>query len=249
MDSLGQNAKDISKYAIGNRQSVYIKENPQSIHLTKILKTQANVYRTFYNGYDMHNRSQNNNHTQEWKSNMRASISSIILSKPTKPLQANSTKITQPMFKHTYRKTQQQLKNPRNQVYNHEILRENKKAHTFSWRLKLRWWREMVVLERNTMSLWERRTYKTMNSKKCSKENWKVLKIVLKAQNKGFFDLTELQTSCQDKSPNTLKTKFLKNLSKCFSRLVHPRGSREGSCETFWVNLATGASTREQVAK
>ena len=30
-----------------NRQSVYIKDIPQSIHLTKTLKTQANVYKTF----------------------------------------------------------------------------------------------------------------------------------------------------------------------------------------------------------
>ena len=30
---------------------------------------------------------------------------------------------------------------------------------------------------------------------------------------------------------------------------VHPRGSREGSRETFWVNLAIGASTHEQVTK
>ena len=35
-------------------------------------------------------------------------------------------------------KTQQQLQNPRNQGNKHEILRENKKTHTFSWRLKLK---------------------------------------------------------------------------------------------------------------
>ena len=31
-----------------------------------------------------------------------------------------------------YTKSQQQLKNPRNQGNKHEILRENKKTHTFS---------------------------------------------------------------------------------------------------------------------
>ena len=44
-----------------------------------------------------------------------------------------------------YTKSQQQLKNPRNHGNKHEILRENKKTHTFSWRLMLRWWRTMEV--------------------------------------------------------------------------------------------------------
>ena len=170
-----------------NRQSVYIKDIPQSIHLTKTLKTQANVYKTFYNGYDTHNRTQNNNHNQEWKSNMRTSISSIILSKPKKPIQANSTKITQPMLEHTYHKTQQQLKNPRNQGYNHEILRENKKTHTCSWRLKLRWWRKMVIFERNMVSLWERRMDKIMNSQKCLREKLKNFKNYPRSVKHTFF--------------------------------------------------------------
>ena len=48
---------------------MYINDNPQSIHLTKTLKTQANVYKTFYNGYDMHNRSQIilKNENQTWE--------------------------------------------------------------------------------------------------------------------------------------------------------------------------------------
>ena len=42
---------------------MYIEDNPQSFQLTKSLKAQANVYKTFYHGYDMHNRTKNNNHT------------------------------------------------------------------------------------------------------------------------------------------------------------------------------------------
>ena len=89
-------------------------------------------------------------------------------------------------------KTQQQIKNPRNQGNRHEILRENKKTHTFSWRLKLRRWWKWWIFEWNTASMWKRRTNKTMNSKKCSRENWKVLKIVLKAQNTHFSWLTQV---------------------------------------------------------
>ena len=39
-----------------------------------------------------------NNHTKGWKLTMLTIISSIILSKPTIPIQSNSTKIFQPMF-------------------------------------------------------------------------------------------------------------------------------------------------------
>ena len=47
-------------------------------------------------------------------------------------------------------------------------------------------------LKRNTVSLWERWTDKTMNSQKCSRENWKVLKTILKAQNMRFSRLNQV---------------------------------------------------------
>ena len=89
-------------------------------------------------------------------------------------------------------KTQHQLKNPRNQGNKHEILRENTKTHTFSWRLKLRRWWKWWIFGWNTESMCERRTNKTMNSKKCSREKWKVLKTVLKAQNTCFSWLNQV---------------------------------------------------------
>ena len=58
------------------------------------------------------------------------------------------------------------------------------------------------------------------------------------------------ETSHQDKSPNTLETKFLKNLSKCFSWLEGPLASKSRrEPQKFMYNLTTGASTHEQVAK
>ena len=66
---------------------------------------------------------------------MRTSISSIIWSTPTKPIQANSTKKKKkkpnPYPNIIYIKSQQQLKNKENKGNNHEILRENKKTYTF----------------------------------------------------------------------------------------------------------------------
>ena len=64
-------------------------------------------------------------------------------------IKTHSFKLTKINLSHNriiiYTKTQQQLKNP-NRGKKHEILRENKKTHTFSWSLKKRWWRKMVDL-------------------------------------------------------------------------------------------------------
>ena len=103
---------------------------------------------------------------------------------------------------------------------------------------------------KNTVSLWERWTDKTMNSKKCSRENWKVLKTVLKGQNTHFLRLNQVA----DKSPNQaakhLWDKILKKMSKCFSLLEGPP-MRKLQREPWKLlyNLATKASSREQVAK
>ena len=102
--------------------------------------TQAIVIVTINYEHEIHSTAQAwyTKKKKKKKSTMKACVTIIILSQSTKPIQSNSTKWPQPIFEHTYHKTQQQLKNPRNQDYNHEILRENMKTHTFSWRLKLR---------------------------------------------------------------------------------------------------------------
>ena len=70
----------------------------------------------------------------------------------------------------------------------------------------------------------------------------------LSLKRKTLFFVTE--PSRQDKSPNTLETKFLKNLSKCFSRLEGPPTSKlRREPWKFLYSLATGASTHEQAAK
>ena len=68
----------------------------------------------------------------------------------------NSTKWTQPKFEHHISQVSTITNNPRNQGNKHEIFRENKKTHTFSWRLKLRWWRTMEVFVSETQWVCER---------------------------------------------------------------------------------------------
>ena len=88
--------------------------------------------------------------------------------------------------------------------------------------------------EWNTVSLWERRTNKTMNSQKCSKEKLKSFKNYPRSAKHAFF---ATKPSRQDKSPNTLETKFLKNFLSVFRDWnVHPQVSREGSRENFCIN-------------
>ena len=83
-----------------------------------------------------------------------------------------------------------------------------------------------------TRWVWEWRTNKTMNSKKCSRENWKVLKTVLRAQNTHF----SWRYQVVYKSPNTLETRFWKFCLSVFRDWeVHPQGSHEGSHENFCI--------------
>ena len=71
-------------------------------------------------------------------------------------------------------------------------------------------------------------------------------KTVLKAQNTHFLQLNQVV----GQATKHLVTKIWKIFLSVFHDWkVHPQESREGSRESFWVNLATGTSTREQVAK
>ena len=106
-----------------------------------------------------------------------------------------------------------------------------------------KWW----ICEWNMVSMWERRMKKTMNSQKCSRENWKVLKTVLKAQNMRFSWLNQVA----NKSPSQAAIeKIFENFSKCFLPLEGtPARKSLRELRKLLYNLATGASTRKQVAK
>ena len=86
---------------------------------------------------------------------------------------------------------------------------------------------------------------------KCSRDKLKSFKKLSKKRKTCVFrNLAELRTSHQDKSLNTLETKILKNLSKCFSQPEGPPTSKSRKeLRKFLYNLVIGASTREQVAK
>ena len=69
-------------------------------------------------------------------------------------------------------------------------------------------------------------------------------------QTRDFRDLIKSPHSRQLKPPKHSRTKLWKNFLSVFRDWkVYPRVSRELSSENLWVNLATGPSTREQVAK
>ena len=99
------------------------------------------------------------------------------------------------------------------------------------------------VLERFEMG-------KKMNSQKCSREKLKTFKTDLYVQNTRFLWLSQVAKKSPGPVARTLKTKILKNFSKCFSELeVLPvRESRDKPRKSLSL-LATGPSTREQVAR
>ena len=69
-------------------------------------------------------------------------------------------------------------------------------------------------------------------------------------QTRVFRDLIESPQSRQFKPPKHSRTKIWKIFLSVFRDWkVYPRVSHELSRENLWVNLATGPSTREQVAK
>ena len=94
---------------------------------------------------------------------------------------------------------------------------------------------------------WERRWIVT----EVRGKNWKIFKnCPYFCQTRIFRDLRESPTSRQFKPPNTQRQKFEKVFLSVFRDWkVYPRVSGELSRENLWVTLATGPSTREQVAK
>ena len=94
-------------------------------------------------------------------------------------------------------------------------------------------------------------TREKMNSHKCSRENWKRFKnCPYFCQTRVFRDLIELPQSRQLKPPKHSRTKIWKIFLSVFCDWkVYPRVSRELSRKNLCVTLATGPSTREQVAK
>ena len=146
-------------------------------------------------------------------------------------------------------KSRQQLKNQEIQAIIMKYLEKIRKPIPFledwSWDNEEQW-----RFLGETRWVWEWRTNKTMNSQKSSRENWKVLKTVLKAQNMRFSRLYQVVCKSLGQVAKQLRDKILKNLSKCFSWLKGPpkRKSRR-ELRKFMYNLATGASTRDQVAK
>ena len=121
-----------------------------------------------------------------------------------------------------------------------------RKPIPFSWRLRLKWCKNGGS-SRVTRWVWERfEMRKTMNSQKCSRENWKHLKIDLYAQNTQFSRLSQVASKSLGPVVRTFKTKILKNLSKCFSWLeVLPARESRGKPWKSLSPLVTGPSTRE----
>ena len=69
-------------------------------------------------------------------------------------------------------------------------------------------------------------------------------------QNTHFLRPNQAASKSPGPVARTLKTKILKNLSKCFSRLeVLPTRESQGKPRKSLSPLATGPSTNEQVAK
>ena len=86
---------------------------------------------------------------------------------------------------------------------------------------------------------------------KSSRENWKRFKnCSCFYKTRDFRDLIKSPHSRQLKPPKHSRPKIWKIFLSVFRDWkVYPRVSRELSRENLWVNLATGPSTREQVAK
>ena len=78
----------------------------------------------------------------------------------------------------------------------------------------------------------------------------KSLKIVLKVQNMRFLGLNQVANKSPSQAAKHLRDKIFEKFSKRFLQLegTPTKKSRRGSRKLLY-NLATGASTHEQVAK
>ena len=118
------------------------------------------------------------------------------------------------------------------------------------------WWRGIENMENMRIcvwTLWFRKMFKQERQwivTNVRGKNWKHLKIDLYVQNTRFSRLNQVASKSPGLVARTLKTKILKNLSKCFSRLkVLPARESRGKPRKSLSPLATGPSTREQVAR
>ena len=126
------------------------------------------------------------------------------------------------------------------------------KTHTCDLKNFSRKYVTMEIGNGSTECLGGRKFREKMNSHKNSRENWKRFKnCSCFCQTRDFRDLIKSPHSRQFKPPKHSRTKIWKKkfLSVFRDWKVYPRVSRELSRENFWVTLATGPSTREQVAK
>ena len=107
-------------------------------------------------------------------------------------------------------------------------------------------------LKMGTRSVWEGDSIeRRWTVTKVRGKNWKRFKnCPYFCQTRVFRDWSESPTSRQVKPLEHSKTKIWKIFLSVFRDWkVYPRVSRELSRENLWVTLATGPSTREQVAK
>ena len=112
------------------------------------------------------------------------------------------------------------------------------------WATSVQQWR----LEMGARSVWEG---EDEQSQKFEGKNWKWFKnCSYFCKTRDFRDWIKSPHSRQLKPPKHSRTKIWKIFLSVFRDWkVYPRVSRELSRENLWVNLATGPSTREQVAK
>ena len=118
------------------------------------------------------------------------------------------------------------------------------------------WWRGIENMENMRIcvwTLWFRKGFRQERQwivTNVRGKNWKHLKIDLYVQNTRFSRLSQVASKSPGLVARTLKTKILRNLSKCFLRLeVLPARESRGKPRKFLSPLTTGPSTRKQVAR
>ena len=151
---------------------------------------------------------------------MIANLFSSPVTRTTNPKQPNPTSKANPCSNNS--KTHKLNKTTQNEEihsYTRKIEWENRNPYLFpgEWG-----WRDdqQRSLWLSAWCVWERdETRMTMNSYKSSRENWKSLKMDQFAQNTRFSWLSQVSPG---PVARTLKTKFLKNLSKTLVILKQP---------------------------
>ena len=164
---------------------------------------------------------------------------------------SNSTRNTQTNIRTSFFfKTQQKHKIQEFKDFKHKNLWENKKTHTLFLNIGEEMMKKMEDFGVNTVSLWGRGMDKTMKSHKMQGKTEKFCENYLENNPhcaKRVFFVIGMSREQVVKNPCD---KFWKICLSVFCDWkFHSRVSRNGSRQAFWVNLTTGASTRETVAK